>query len=94
MARGKDARGAGVYGMRGGKDARGAGVYGMRGGKDALGAGVYGMRGGKEVITDEQRERILAICRPWIYGGIVRELGIARDQVRQVVVTKAHQRRI
>ena len=64
------------------------------GGKDALGAGVYGMRGGKEVITDEQRERILAICRPWIYGGIVRELGIARDQVRQVVVTKAHQRRM
>lgn len=47
------------------------------------------------MITDEQRERILAICRPWIYGygGTVRELGIARDQVRQVVVTTAHQRR-
>lgn len=47
------------------------------------------------MITNEQRERILAICRPWIYGygGIVRELGIARDQVRQVVVTTANQRR-
>ena len=77
-----------------GKDARGAGVYGMRGGNDARGAGVYGLRGGTEEITDEQRERILAICRPWIYGGIVHELGIARDQVRQVVVTKAHQRRM
>ena len=48
-----------------------------------------------EVITNEQRERILATYRPWIYGykRIARELGLTRDQVRQVVVTTANQRR-
>ena len=47
------------------------------------------------MITNEQRERILATYRPWIYGykRIARELGLTRDQVRQVVVTTANQRR-
>lgn len=46
------------------------------------------------MITNEQRERILATYRPWIYGykRIARELGLTRDQVRQVVVTTANQR--
>jgi transposase-like protein len=47
------------------------------------------------VITNEQRERILATYRQWIYGykRLARELGLTRDQVRQVIVTTANQRR-
>ncbi|MBQ1925049.1 MAG: hypothetical protein II767_09510 [Proteobacteria bacterium] len=47
------------------------------------------------MITNEQRERILATYRQWIYGykRLARELGLTRDQVRQVIVTTANQRR-
>ena len=47
------------------------------------------------MITNEQRERILATYRQWIYGykRLARELGLTRDQVRQVIITTANQRR-
>lgn len=47
------------------------------------------------MISNEQRERILATYRQWIYGykRLARELGLTRDQVRQVIVTTANQRR-
>ena len=47
------------------------------------------------MITNEQRERILATYRQWFYGykRLARELGLTRDQVRQVIVTTANQRR-
>ena len=47
------------------------------------------------MITNEQRERILATYRQWIYvyKRLARELGLTRDQVRQVIVTTANQRR-
>lgn len=48
-----------------------------------------------EVITNEQRERILTTYRQWIYGykRLARELGLTRDQVRQVIVSTTKQRR-
>ena len=41
------------------------------------------------MISKEQMEKILTNYRPWIYGykRLARELGLTRDQVRQVVLT-------
>ena len=41
------------------------------------------------MISQEQKEKILTNYRPWIYGykRLARELGLTRDQVRQVVLT-------
>lgn len=46
-------------------------------------------------MTNEQRERILASYRQCIYSykRVARELGLTRDQVQQVIVTTANQRR-
>ena len=47
------------------------------------------------MINDEQRERILATYRPWIYGykRLARELGLTRDQVRHVILMTGKKRR-
>lgn len=47
------------------------------------------------MITNEQRKTILATYRQWFYGykRLARELGLTRDQVRQVVLTTSKQRR-
>lgn len=47
------------------------------------------------MINNEQRERILTTYRQWVYGyrKLARELGLTRDQVRQVVLTATKQRR-
>ena len=46
------------------------------------------------MISNEQRERILATYRQWVYGykKIARELGLTRNQVRQVILTATKQR--
>ena len=47
------------------------------------------------MINNEQRERILTTYRQWVYGyrKLARELGLTRDQVRQVILTATKQRR-
>ena len=47
------------------------------------------------MINNEQKERILTTYRQWVYGykKLARELGLTRNQVRQVILTATKQRR-
>lgn len=46
------------------------------------------------MINNEQRERILATYRQWVYGykKIARELGLTRNQVRHVIISATRKR--